>query len=123
MKEVRTGVWTLSVTAGQYEDGRQRRLYRQVKVPNAAAAARELAAFVAEVRGEVHIVTSRAAATTTFEEAVERYLAEYLRDEKGRDDRTIKDYRELHEKWFSPHIGVTGMRRGELVGVRRSRVF
>ena len=105
MREVRPGVWTLTVTAGEYEDGRPRRRYRQVRVANAAQAARELAAFVTEARAEPHVVRSRQAQSLTFDEAVEQYLAEYLTEEKGREERTVADYRELHRKWFSPHIG------------------
>lgn len=80
------------------------------QVGSASTAARELAAFVAEVRGEERIVVRRADATLTFDEAVERYLDEYLRDEKGREGRTIEDYRELHRRWFSPHIGTRPVR-------------
>lgn len=110
MREVRPGVWTLTVTAGAYDDGRPRRRYRQVKVGSASAAARELAAFVAEIRSEERVVVRRADANVTFDEAVERYLDEYLRDEKGREGRTIEDYRELHRRWFSPHIGTRPVR-------------
>lgn len=52
MRELRPGVWKFTVTVGQYDDGKPRRLYRQVFVPNANVAARELAAFVAEARSE-----------------------------------------------------------------------
>ena len=41
----------------------------------------------------------------TVDEAIERFLTEYLANEKGRADKTITDYRYLHQKWFSPAIG------------------
>ena len=110
MREVRPGVWTLTVTAGQYDDGRPRRLYRQVKVANAQEAARELAAFVDDARGEQRVVARRADRNLTFDEAVERYLDVYLRDEKGRETSTIEDYRDVHRRWFSPHIGTRPVR-------------
>jgi integrase len=37
--------------------------------------------------------------------AIEMFLTEHLREEKGREDKTINDYRKLHKLWFSPEIG------------------
>lgn len=64
---------------------------------------RRAAGFVAEVR-ESGCPSSKAA-SLRFDEAVERFLTEHLRDEKGREDNTIRSYRAVHHKWFAPHIG------------------
>lgn len=36
----------------------------------------------------------------TMDEAIERFLSEHLRDEKGREERAISDYRKHHRKWL-----------------------
>jgi site-specific recombinase XerD len=41
----------------------------------------------------------------TVDEAVNSFLRIHLADEKGRAEKTIVDYRNLHEKWFAPTIG------------------
>ena len=41
----------------------------------------------------------------TVDGAVELYLVEYLQSEKGRERRTIDDYRRLHKRWGAPRIG------------------
>ena len=104
MAEVRPGVWKLGASVGSYEDGRQRRLYRTVHAENATAAARELAAFVAEASNE-RVVVAIDRDDVTMDEAVERFLVEHLREEKGREPRTVEEYWDLHRRWFAPHIG------------------
>ena len=37
--------------------------------------------------------------------AVELFLTQHLRDEKGREEVTINGYRKLHARWFSPELG------------------
>jgi integrase len=103
-REVRPGVWKLTVAAGSYEDGRIRRENRTVHVRSAREAERELAALVAEVGGsrQVHRKADR---DVTFDDAVERYIAEHLVEEKGRELRTVKNYRGVHSRWFSPTLG------------------
>lgn len=100
--QVRPGVWKLAVTAPAGVDGKARRVHRMVHVRNAREATDELASFVAEVRDAGG--PSSEAASLHFDEAVERFLTEHLRDEKGREDNTIRSYRAVHHKWF-PHIG------------------
>jgi hypothetical protein len=100
-REVRPGIWKLSVRDGSYPNGTPRRLNRNVRARSAVAAARELAAFVAEVSGS----PTPPSRELTMDAAVERFLTEHLREEKGREDKTISDYRKLHERWFSPEIG------------------
>ena len=48
-----------------------------------------------------------------MDEAVDRFLDEYLADEKGRAEKTIADYRYLHQRWFSPTIGAQPVKRIE----------
>ncbi|MGH8999068.1 MAG: HNH endonuclease, partial [Acidimicrobiia bacterium] len=109
MREIRPGVWKLTVTVGTFDDGRARRRYRQVFVPNATAAAKELSAFVAEVRHEPAVMRSDRR-DLNFDEAVQMYLNEYLLGEKGRDERTVRDYVEIHRRWFAPHAGGLAVR-------------
>jgi integrase len=102
--EVRPGVWKLTVTAGRFADGRVRRLHRTVRADSEAEARRQLAGFVAEVR-EAPLPEHRRDRDVTVDEAIELFLTEHLLGEKGRDARTVEDYRRLHLKWFAPEIG------------------
>jgi hypothetical protein len=54
----------------------------------------------------VTTTTRRGASDITIDEAIERFLTEYLLGEKGRDPRTVRNYRGVHTKWFSPEIAV-----------------
>jgi integrase len=97
-------VWKLTVTAGRYADGHVRRLHRTVRAGSEAAARRQLAGFVADVR-DAPLPEHRSDRDVTVDEAVEQFLTEHLLGEKGREARTVEDYRRLHVKWFSPEIG------------------
>ncbi len=101
--QVRPGVWKLTVMAGRYDDGRPRRVHRMVHVPNEAAAARAQIAFVAEVQGAPQPRT-QAERDITMNEAVALYLDE-LEQEKGRERRTLRNYRGVHARWFEPKLG------------------
>ncbi len=46
----------------------------------------------------------------TFDAAVDQFLTEHLLEEKGREPKTVSDYRLLHAKWFSPEIGTKQLR-------------
>ena len=46
----------------------------------------------------------------TVDAAVEQFLTEHLLGEKGREPKTVNDYRLLHVKWFAPEIGAKPMR-------------
>lgn len=94
------------MSAGKYDDGSPRRVFRRVRALNRADAQRQLAVFIAEVAGRPAVV-SRAARDITFDGAVEQYLTEHLLGEKGREPKTVDDYRRLHRKWFSPLLGST----------------
>jgi len=109
MREVRDGVWELSVMSNPSSDSRPERLYRRVEVPSAAAAARELATFVEEVRtgGPPPAKDLRG---ITLNEAIAMFLDEHLAAEKGREHRTIADYRQLHDRWFAPELGLRPVR-------------
>jgi integrase len=102
--EIRPGVWKLTVTVGRYADGRVRRLHRTVQVDTEIEATRELAAFVAEVRRDP-LPQHRQDRDVTVDEAIEQFLIEHLLGEKGREPRTVDDYRRLHLKWFATEIG------------------
>ena len=103
-REIRPGVWKFTVMSGRYADGTPRRINRTVHARTAAAATRELAAFVAEVQ-ESPPAATRADRDLTVNEAIGRFLDEYLIGEKGRDQGTVQNYRGVHEKWFAPVIG------------------
>ena len=64
----------------------------------------QLVAFVDET-SRAQLPDTRHERDVTVDEAIERFLTEYLGNEKGRAEKTITDYRYLHQKWFSPTIG------------------
>lgn len=101
---VRPGVWKLTVTIGTERDGTQRRITRTVEALTEAAANRELATFVAEVTAAPTPAPDDLC-NLAMNDAIELFLAQHLRDEKGREERTINDYRKLHQRWIAPHIG------------------
>ncbi len=63
-REIRKGVWQLSVTAGQFADGATRRVHRTVRADSEAEATALLAQFVTEVNQEPQS-TGRTCATST----------------------------------------------------------
>ena len=103
-RRIRPGVWKLAVRAGRFDDGTPRRLYRTVRAANATEAGRLLADFVAEVRGDAPTMTSRELRDLTVDAAVGLYL-DHLLEEKGRGEKTVGDYRRLHDTWFAEAIG------------------
>jgi integrase len=107
--QVRPGVWKLTVTAGRYGDGSIRRLHRTIRTTSAAEATRELQAFVAEVRDSPQ-PERKSDRDASVDEAIELFLTEHLLGEKGREPRTVGDYRRLHLKWFAPDIGQRRLR-------------
>jgi integrase len=116
--EIRPGVWKLTVTAGRYSDGRVRRLHRTVPADTEIEATRELAAFVAEVRRD-RLPNHRQDRDVTVDEAIEQFLNEHLLGEKGREPRTVDDYRRLHLKWFAPEIGRRRVRNVDEAAIDR----
>ena len=104
MRQIEAGVWKLSVTVSSGPGGRQRRVHRTVHVAHARQAAQELASFVSEVRS-APVVPTREMHNSVMNDAVTRFLSEYLRDEKGREERTIHSYQAIHDKWFAPELG------------------
>jgi HNH endonuclease len=118
--EVRPGVWKLSVSAGRFDDGSVRRVHRTVRADTAAEAARVLAEFVTEVHNSP-LPDKKADRDVTVDEAIGRFLAEHLAEEKGRDPGTVRNYRGVHAKWFSPEIG--GRRVVEVDEAAIDRIF
>jgi integrase len=104
MRQVRPGTWELRVTAGRWSDGSVRTLYRTVQADDEADATAQLIAFVDEMGGAQH-PEGRDLRELTVDTAIEQFLTEYLADEKGREEKTVSDYRKLHQRWFSPTIG------------------
>ena len=107
--EVRPGVWKLTVTVGRWADGTPRRVHRTVRAATPTEAANELAEFAGEVRS-APLPEARSDRDITVDEAVERFLAEHLVAEKGREESTITHYRSVHRKWFSLEIGTRRLR-------------
>jgi integrase len=112
MRLIRPGTWELRVTIGRWEDGRPRTLNRTVSANGEAEAAAQLVALVDELSG-AQLPDTRDDRDLTVDEAIERFLTEYLAKEKGRADKTIGDYRNLHQRWFSPAIGARPVKRIE----------
>lgn len=60
--------------------------------------------FVVETRGSSTTPT-RQLRDLNVDDAIETFLVEHLSGEKGRELKTVSDYRKLHKLWFSPAIG------------------
>ncbi len=110
MRLVRPGKWELRVSLGRWENGRPRSFTRTISARGKAAAAAALAEFVEEMSG-ASLPKSRDLRDLTVDEAMERFLTEYLAEEKGRAEKTIGDYRSIHQRWFSPTIGSKAVKR------------
>jgi integrase len=109
MRMMRPGTWELRMTVGRWDDGRPRTLNRTVSANSEAEAAAQLVTF-AEETSRAQLPDSRSERDLSVDEAIERFLTEYLANEKGRSDKTITDYRYLHLKWFSPTIGTKALK-------------
>ena len=112
MRIVRPGTWELRVTIGRWDDGRPRSLTRTITAKSESAAAALLGEFVDEMTGS-HLPETQDLRDLTVDQAVDRFLGEYLAVEKGRAEKTINDYRYIHERWFSPTIGAQQVKRIE----------
>jgi integrase len=108
-RQVRPAVWKLTVTAGRWADGSPRRVHRTVRAATDAEASAALADFAAELRG-APLPDGKDDRDITVDEAVERFLNEHLRGEKGREGSTVAHYRSVHGRWFSPEIGQRRLR-------------
>lgn len=118
MREVRSGSWELRVTSGRWSNGRIRTLYRTVAADSESNAASQLVTFLEEMAA-AHHPEDRNLRELTMDEAIEQFLTEYLRDEKGRAEKTISDYRKLHARWFSPAIGSRRVARVDTAAMDR----
>jgi integrase len=117
MREMRPGVWKLSVSA-RFADGSARRVHRTVFADGRTRAAKELASFVDEVDSEDGLFR-REYSQLTVDAAIEVFLSEHLAQEKGREAKTIRDYRALHRKWFAPGIGARLVREVDKASLDR----
>jgi hypothetical protein len=77
MRLVRPGRWELRVSIGRWEDGRPRSFTRTVAARSKGAAATALSDFVEEMTGS-SLPQSRDLRDLTVDEAMERFLTEYL---------------------------------------------
>jgi integrase len=110
MRTLRTGRWELRVTVGRWSDGNPRTLYRTVEASGESDAAAQLVSFIDEMRSAQQ-PSDRSVRDLSVDQALELFLTEYLGNEKGREQKTINDYRMLHNKWFSPTIGAKRVNR------------
>lgn len=110
IRQVRPGTWELRLALGRWEDGRPRRLYQTVHAASESEATDQLVSFIQEMRAAQHPATPEQR-DLALDSAIERFLTEYLGEEKGRADKTINDYRKLHYRWFSPTIGTRPVKR------------
>lgn len=101
-RELRPGVWELSVTAGRDADGQPRRRFRTVRGTKAEAS-RALTAFVGEV-GDGHALPRRSARGITLGALMSGYL-DHLRNHKGRKHSTLVRYQGLADTWIHPTLG------------------
>ncbi len=104
IRQIAAGRWELRITVGRWDDGSPRTLYRNVRSRTRSQAEAELASFVEEMTNSQQ-PDSRELRDITMDQAVERFLAEHLTADKGRSEKTVNDYRRLHQRWFSPTIG------------------
>jgi integrase len=110
LRIVRPGMWELRVTMGRWKNGRPRSLTRTVPARSKAAAAALLGEFVDEMSSS-QLPETQDLRDITVDQAMDRFLDEYLAIEKGRAEKTIGDYRNLHRRWFSPTIGAQQVKR------------
>jgi hypothetical protein len=99
-REIRPGVWKLTVSAGRNDSGNYRRVSRTVHGTQAQAT-RALQRFAAEVRGPVNPVTATAPWTLT--ELLARYLGHL--EHTRRSPETIRRYHGLLTGWIGPELG------------------
>lgn len=103
MREIRTGVWEIAAMSRRSSDGQAQRIFRRIAADSIEVAARELAGLVAEqANGPAPRKDLRG---ITMDEAMATFLEEHLAGEKGREHRTVEDYRKLHVRWFAPQLG------------------
>jgi hypothetical protein len=91
------------VSVGRYDDGRPRREHRTVHARGEDRANRALAEFVAEVRS-APLPKTQVERDIGVDEAIGLFL-DHLREDKNRAFATLRDYENVHKKWFSPVIG------------------
>lgn len=100
-REVRPGVWKLTVVVGRDEHGRPQRAFRTIH-GSTREATKALAAFVTEI-GTGDSIPRREHRRQTVAEIVEGYLR-FLEDDKGRKHSTLVRYRTLWITWLSPTL-------------------
>lgn len=99
-REIRPGVWKLTVSAGRDDSGKHRRVSRTIHGTETQAS-QALRRFAVKVRGPVDPVTSTLPWTLT--ELVARYVGHL--EHTGRSPATIRRYRSLLSGWIGPALG------------------
>jgi hypothetical protein len=113
---VREGACKLTVTAGRYEDGSPRRLSETVEVDGEVEAVHALARYVSEINDGL-LPATKFDRDIVLDDAIERYLDEYLRDEKGRAPNDPEELSALSVWSGAREIeGTRGRRVGKWVG-------
>jgi integrase len=97
-----SGSWQLSAVADT--DGGRKRVFRTVEASCDRDAEELLREFIAEIAEGLRIVAVETK-SLLVDDAVHTFLFDHLRDNKGREPKTVNDYWRLHNKWFSPDIG------------------
>ncbi len=95
--------------------GRPRTQYRTTEAPGEADAAAQLVSFLDEMRSAQQ-PSDRSVRDLSVDQAIEIFLTD-LGNEKGREPRTINDYRLLHKKWSAPSIGAQRVSRVDTRGM------
>jgi integrase len=109
----------LAATAPRKLNGPGRRVYRiEHGVQSDEEAAERLAAFVTEVNSAAPLAETDLY-NLTVDAAVDRFL-DHVRDEKGREGKTIRDYRSIHRCWFSDSIGRLRVRDVDVMAMDRA---
>lgn len=104
VRMIAEGTWELCVTTRAEGADKPQRRFRRVNAQTRAHATRMLAAFAAELQ-DVPTATRPPDVNLPFDDAVRKYLDDFLVGDKGREHKTIEDYWRLHQKWFAPVLG------------------
>ncbi len=94
--------WKISISAGNDDGGRRRRVSRTVHGTRADAA-RELARFTVEI-GDGSGLPGRDTRDRTVDELVTWYVG-FARNDRGLEHSTLTGYTDVYRRWIQPHIG------------------
>jgi integrase len=104
VRVIAEGTWELCVTTRTAGAERPKRHFRRVNAPSRREAIGMLASFRAELQ-DASKANRLPDVNLAFDDAVRKYLVDFLAGDKGREHKTIEDYWRLHQKWFAPALG------------------